>query len=61
MTKQEEFIKGLKKLTLKTGIVIGGCGCCGSPFLRELAEVEKNGNYDFDSIGNDKVTWREKL
>ena len=36
--KEKEFIKGLEKLTRETGIVIGGCGCCGSPYL-DVAEI----------------------
>ncbi len=33
---EKEFLHGLKELTLKTGISIEGCGCCGSPYLVEL-------------------------
>ncbi len=29
----EAFLKDLDSLTAKHGILIGGCGCCGSPFL----------------------------
>ena len=29
------FLKGLAALTSKYGIAIGGCGCCGSPYLRD--------------------------
>jgi len=36
--KEKEFLLGLEQLTRKTGIVIGGCGCCSSPFLEELDE-----------------------
>ena len=33
--KQElkDFLRDLTKLSKRTGITIGGCGCCGSPFL----------------------------
>lgn len=33
--KQElkDFLRSLSKLSKQTGITIGGCGCCGSPFL----------------------------
>ena len=30
------FLKDLELLTEKYKIVIGGCGCCGSPFLYKL-------------------------
>jgi len=36
--KIREFIKGLDELSAKTGIAIGGCGCCGSPLIREKKE-----------------------
>ena len=28
-----EFLKELTELTKKYNVYIGGCGCCGSPFL----------------------------
>jgi len=30
---QEQFLEELTALTIKYQIVVGGCGCCGSPFL----------------------------
>lgn len=33
MPGADEFLKELADLTAKHGLVIGGCGCCGSPFL----------------------------
>jgi hypothetical protein len=32
----EAFIEGLTELTKKYGLSIGGCGCCGSPWIRDL-------------------------
>lgn len=32
----EEFLEELTELSKKYGIGIGGCGCCGSPFLYDL-------------------------
>jgi hypothetical protein len=37
-TKREEFLSELTDLTKKYGIAIGGCGCCGSPFLFSAGE-----------------------
>jgi hypothetical protein len=31
----KEFLKELSDLTLKYDITIGGCGCCGSPYLSQ--------------------------
>ena len=38
MTKNkiDNFIKELAALTIKYGIEIGGCGCCGSPWLNDI-------------------------
>lgn len=33
--KATKFIAELTALTRKHGIAIGGCGCCGSPFLMD--------------------------
>lgn len=33
------FMLELRELTLKHGVSIGGCGCCGSPWLNEDADV----------------------
>lgn len=40
----DKFLEELAELTKKHGLAIGGCGCCGSPFIfktsddREVAE-----------------------
>lgn len=36
---EKKFLEGLTKLTLETGVVIGGCGCCGSPFLDDAKSL----------------------
>ena len=41
MTKEErikKFVQGLFELAKETGIAVGGCGCCGSPYLIDLDE-----------------------
>ena len=35
MKNIEAFLQGMAKLSKETGIVVWGCGCCGSPFLEE--------------------------
>lgn len=32
---QKEFLRELAALSKKYGVRVGGCGCCGSPFLTE--------------------------
>ena len=41
--KEAKFLVELAKLTNKYGVTIGGCGCCGSPWL---GETEKTGRYE---------------
>jgi len=46
MTEQEKsFLIGLEKLSRETGIVIGGCGCCSSPFMIEEKNMPENAGY----------------
>jgi len=52
-TKQEEFLKELTKLSLKYGITIGGCGCCGSPYLKD--HTDGGSRYEADEHGD--LTW----
>jgi len=50
------FRDELAKLTRKTGLIIGGCGCCNSPFLHFdlTASQAKNGHY---GAGMSEVQW----
>jgi hypothetical protein len=38
--KREAFLRDLHELTQMHGIAIGGCGCCGSPYLYEVNPSE---------------------
>ena len=60
-TKEEreaEFLIGLTKLTRETGIKIGGCGCCGSPWIDEASDAEMNNSEaGYGHGGADQVVW----
>lgn len=56
--KAEAFLSDLRRISLKHGVVVCGCGCCGSPFLSGLGSKSKQkkmkGRYaisaDFDRL-----------
>lgn len=52
----KEFLKDLNKLSRKHKIIIGGCGCCGSPALMPMS---KNGKYSADIDGGypENLSW----
>lgn len=49
MNRLEEFLKELSELTQKHGFSIGGCGCCGSPWINDF----KN-EFDTDELSYDE-------
>ena len=55
--KERAFLIGLEKLTRETGVKIGGCGCCGSPFMDELEEKEKDTNAGYGLGYAGEVSW----
>lgn len=46
MDKKEAFLNELNELSKKYGLFIGGCGCCGSPFV-----VDEKGEEAFEELG----------
>jgi len=34
--KYDYFLNELTRLSQETGLIIGGCGCCNSPFISEI-------------------------
>lgn len=53
------FLTELAELSRRHGIEIGGCGCCGSPFLREIDEAERGGGYEAE--GKDDLSHPERF
>jgi hypothetical protein len=50
-TKEEvqAFLTELSALTAKHRIAIGGCGCCGSPYLDDITDT--SGSYYYTDAG----------
>lgn len=57
--RRENFLKELAELSRKHEIIIGGCGCCSSPYLYELKNIEDldKGYYKYEK-GN---TWTSEI
>lgn len=62
--KFEEFREGLERLSRRTGVVIGGCGCCGwSPALFEISAEENSlekGYVYKNGILGERISWEQK-
>ena len=48
MERLENFLKELAELTKKYNIAIGGCGCCGSPYIDCFEEEIDGEKLSFD-------------
>ena len=54
MTYQElldAFLAELRALTLKYGVEIGECGCCGSPSLTKIKVEDSTGEARYKVLG----------
>lgn len=54
--KERQFILELACLTRKHRIAIGGCGCCGSPFLDTL-DIAPSPDDGYMSHSNAELQW----
>jgi len=53
-----EFLKELSALTKKYSLVIGGCGCCGSPGVDVVRDLR--GEYEYtDNPNYPNLYWKE--
>ncbi len=54
--EQKTFMDGLLKLTRETGLIIGGCGCCNSPWLAPPYEGQDiKGKYKVEFVESDSL------
>lgn len=49
MNRLEEFLKELSELTQKHGFSIGGCGCCGSPWICDFKDEFDSDHLYYDN------------
>ena len=50
----------LTRFTRETGYVIGGCGCCGSPWMQRVKNLDGFYVADGDASGMDDIEWKGK-
>ena len=51
-----EFLKELSSLTDEYGLVIRGCGCCGSPYVQSLEEYIDGSSIFVENLCFDEKT-----
>ncbi len=53
---KKAFLAELSQLSNKYGVGIGGCGCCGSPFLTKH-EKGSFGGYEESHVDDGRIGW----
>lgn len=51
--RQRAFLVALRALTIKHGIAVAGCGCCGSPSLEPVDVSDSMAGY----VYRDRLLW----
>jgi hypothetical protein len=51
------FLEDISIASMKHGIYIEGCGCCDSPYLCEMDDKTKHGDYKYTELIGDHLTW----
>jgi len=52
-----KFLIGLEKLSRETGVTIGGCGCCGSPYLATDMDDMSDMRAGYVGSSGSEVNW----
>lgn len=53
----KSFINDLAQLTIKYGVDISGCGCCGSPSVYALIHPVSENGYYTTKDGHEHLEW----
>lgn len=60
MTNEEKaFLADLTQLTKKHKLVIGGCGCCSSPYLEARDTLQEQGHYIINGVYSGEIVYIE--
>ncbi len=56
---EKQFILALRELSLKHRVVVGGCGCCGSPWVVEIKEeaAVPEAGYAIEIPSHGDISW----
>lgn len=57
--RRKQFLLGLEKLTRETGLAIGGCGCCNSPWLGEVEHTPIPDEAGYADLASDSNGWED--
>lgn len=49
--KMDAFLREMSELALKYGYILGGCGCCHSPYFSEMEGKKASGKYEYEHHG----------
>lgn len=56
-----DFLRALVELSHQHGVMVHGCGCCGSPIITAIGEKKLDGGYSFglsdDGLIISNVDW----
>lgn len=59
MNKEEQFLREYESLCQKYNMGLNGCGCCGSPFLNNISQINYSEKCNKVFINGDGF-WHER-